>query len=180
VPAFAESEVAGRRVYRTIQDLITKARDLMLLFPGDAWVPHMRSTDNYPSDAKAIGEPASEDEKMLARDYISRRNLGVDVVDFIELEIHDAVAFHDRGKSGNICVSTDLAYALERIQDDNEAEAAAGIIIAHEHGHDAWYENRGQHKEFSPDSFKGVTSKTSETAETVRSKLELSLPSAIP
>ncbi len=139
----------------------------MLLFPGDAWVPHMRSTEKYLSDASAIEDPASEDEKILARDYISKRNLEVDVVDFVELEIYDAVAFHDRGKSGKVFFSTDLAYALERIQDDNEAEAAAGIIIGHEHGHDAWYENRGQHTEISPYTFKGVTSKTSETVRRV-------------
>ncbi len=162
VPAIAESSIAGWRVYRNIQDLITIGRRLMLLFPGDAWVPHMRTTTEYPSDANAIEEPASEDEKILARDYICRRNLKLDGVDFVEAEIYDAVAFHDRDKSGTIFFSSDLAYALERIQDDNEAEAAAGILIGHEHGHDAWYENRGQQTEISPDSFKGVTSKTSE------------------
>ncbi len=117
VPTIAESNIARQRVYRNIQDLITKGRRLILLFPGDAWVPHMRSKTEYPSDAKAIEEPASEDEKILARDYICRRNLEVDIVDFanLKLEIYDAVAFHDRGKSGTIFFSSDLAYALERI-----------------------------------------------------------------
>ena len=168
VLAIAGSGVANRRqIYRNIPGLIAKARKLMSQFPGDAWVPHMRSVENYPSDSKAIEEPASEEEKRVARDYINSRNLEVEIVDIVELEIFDAVAFHDREKSGKIFVSTDLASALERIQDDNEAVSAAGIILGHEQGHDAWYENRGQHTKFSPDSFKGVTTKSSEAVEKV-------------
>jgi hypothetical protein len=36
---------------------------------------------------------ATDEEKMLVRNQISSHNLDVDIVDFVKLEMYDAVAF---------------------------------------------------------------------------------------
>ena len=119
----------------------------------------MRTLTAYKSDAEAIITAASTEELASAKSYIESIKLDISVRDFVEQGIEDAVAVTDRTGSGYIWFSTDLQWALERLENKNVAKFVCWTTVFHETGHKTWYQFRGEGKDNSPESFKGALSK---------------------
>ena len=146
-------------VVQSVQDLINDAVTNFHKLPGHTVVPHMRTLAAYKSDAEAIKTAASDEELASAKSYIESIKLDISVRDFVEEGIEDAVAVTNRTGSGGIWFSTDLWWALERLENQNMAKFVCRTTVFHEAGHKTWHQFRGEGLDSSPESFKGALSK---------------------
>ena len=163
-----------------VEDLIADAVSNQHKLPAHTIVPHMRRLTDFPSDFDAIKFKATIKELELARNFLQDLKPEVHIHDFIALGIYNAVAAMDREKSGQIMLSSDLAWGLVRLPNKNDAKFVIRATVWHEIGHDIWYRFRGNKQGHSPETFKGANSKTLEGEEVIRSRFMMLAPSLPP
>ena len=133
--------------------------------PAFTIVPHMRSMADFPQDSEAMTVKATPEELESAERFLRGFTPQVQIQDFVPLEIYDAVATIDRERSGIITFSSDLAWGLELLANENDAKFVSRMVLWHEKGHGVWYEFRGNKQSRSPETFKGANSKVYEGEE---------------
>jgi hypothetical protein len=144
-------------------EIHAKALSLADSLPSDAFVPHIRSLEDFPDDANAKGgeylaitaastyeereKAAAELRKYQPKFLIS--NIGTDLQ--IDERTH---AYQDRGKTDDIVFSYDFVWGVERVKNHDEALFAVTIVRAHEKAHHLGHNNRYKGTDTTPENFR--------------------------
>ena len=144
-------------------DILPKAISLSDSLPSDAFVPHIRSLEEFPDDPVARGgknlavtSASTHEEREKAAAELKKyqpnfriSNMSTDPQ--LQVSSH---AYQDRGKSNDIVFSADFVWGIERVRNREEALFATTIVIAHEKAHELGHNNRYKGTDSTPEKFR--------------------------
>jgi hypothetical protein len=122
-------------------EILPQARSLADSLPRDAFVPHIRSLEEFPDDPNARGGEYLA--ITAASNYEEREKAAAELKKYqptfrtsnmsTDPRLQEAsYAYQDRGESNDIVFAPDFVWGIERVRDREEALFATTIKIAHE------------------------------------------------
>jgi hypothetical protein len=153
-------------VYRDFNDVVGYILSRVKALIAHAIVPHMRKVSDFEKLEDAIGTAPTTEELVSARSYIESLDINIQIKDFVA---DDTVAYEDRGKTGTIFFSDELGWGLVRLESEDEARLVGLATAAHDLGHKAWSQFRGEAQSKFPESFDGAISKKISGSKVMRS-----------